>query len=325
MTRTIPRKYLRFSGPLPVLPVWQRCIHYIRGVILFPFYWIAAGVLGTPGMGFRWRCFGLGLRLLAIVNVAEAYRCIVSPLDSVRHFEFDFFWRRTFRSGAKTLLDVSSPRLLPLMLLRAQPDLSADVINPDANDLRRTVELAEAIGVSKRCRFDSLRIEELAQLQRSFDLITCMSVLEHIVDDEGAIRVMWSLLTPGGRLLVSVPCAASAYEEHSNVDEYHLLESDAEGFVFWQRFYDRAMLERIFAITGPPASQAIFGERKAGNYDADVVAKRTDPRYPRWREPYATTRAYAYRDILDDLPGMGVIAMEFVKPATTIAATAGTN
>jgi SAM-dependent methyltransferase len=194
----------------------------------------------------------------------------------------------------------------------------ADIINPDAKDLRRTIDLAKAIGVSGRCRFDSPRIEELAQLHRSFQLITCMSVLEHIVDDVGAIRVMWSLLAPGGRLLVSVPCAASAFEEHSNLDEYGLLESNADGFVFWQRFYDRSMLERLFAITGLPVSRAIYGERKAGNYDADVVAKRSNPGYPRWREPYATVTAYAYQNDLESLPGMGVIAMEFAKPATPI-------
>jgi hypothetical protein len=61
-------------------------------------------------------------------------------------------------------------------------------------------------------------------------------------------------------------------------------------------------------------SRAIYAERSPGAYDADVRAKRTDPFYPRWREPLATARAYARRDNLATLSGMGVVALEFGKP-----------
>lgn len=39
----------------------------------------------------------------------------------------------------------------------------------------------------------------------SFDLITALDVLEHIVDDRGAARDLWRALKPGGTLLVHVP------------------------------------------------------------------------------------------------------------------------
>jgi SAM-dependent methyltransferase len=39
----------------------------------------------------------------------------------------------------------------------------------------------------------------------SFDLITAFDVLEHIVDDEGAVRDLTRALRPGGTLLVHVP------------------------------------------------------------------------------------------------------------------------
>jgi SAM-dependent methyltransferase len=58
-------------------------------------------------------------------------------------------------------------------------------------------------------------LEELAPeaLPRLFDTIVCFNVLEHVADDEGALRRFASLLAPGGSLLLLVPAHASAYGE----------------------------------------------------------------------------------------------------------------
>lgn len=316
MSTDARRRDLRFPPRLPRLPAWRRALYVGRSLVEFPFYWIAASALGAPGMAFRWYCFRAGLRLLPVKgSAADAYRCIVAPMDSVRHFEMDFFWRKAREGGYRNVLDISSPRLFTLLLLRAQPGLRADFLNPDENDLRLTVQLAVSLDLSERCRFESQRLESFEPGSSGYGLVVCMSVLEHIVDDLAALRTMWSLVAPGGRLLLSVPCAATAMEEFTDLDEYELLEKDERGFVFWQRYYDEAALERLFAITGPPASREVYGEREPGSYDADVVRKRSDPAYPRWREPYTTVRSYARHRKLSSLPGMGVVAMEFVKPA----------
>jgi SAM-dependent methyltransferase len=316
MSTDTRRRYLTFPPRLPGLPAWRRVLYVGRSLVEFPFYWIAAFALGVPGMAFRWYCFRTGLRLLAVKgSAADAYRCIVAPMDSVRHFEMDFFWTKARAGGYRNVLDISSPRLFTLLLLRAQPRLKADFLNPDAKDLRYTVRLAVALGLSDRCRFESQRLESFHPGAGGYGLVVCMSVLEHIVDDLAALRTMWSLVAPGGRLLLSVPCAATGMEEYTDLDEYELLEKDDRGFVFWQRYYDDDALARLFAITGQPASLEVYGERAPGRYDADVARKRTDPAYPRWREPYTTARTYARQPKLSSLPGMGVVAMEFVKPA----------
>jgi len=290
-------------------------VHLILGVVLFPFYWLGASIAGAPAMLLRWRFLWFGIRLLLRGGeYVAAYRCVVSPMDSVRHFEFDFFWRRARAGKTAHLLDVSSPRLISLMLLDAQPELSAHLMNPDAKDLARTVSIAKSMALERRCTFDCRRVGELSEKESQYDLITCMSVLEHIVDDFDAVQAMWGMLAPGGRLLISVPCAATALDEYTNLDEYELLEKDSQGFVFWQRYYDDQRLARIFAVTGRPACYAIFGERVAGSYDEDVLAKRSDPNYPHWRDCFATARTYTVYRTLDELPGMGVIAMEFLKP-----------
>lgn len=292
-----------------------RVAYALTGLMLFPFYWLLGALLGVPGMRFRFECFRAGARLLLVGHFAEAYRCIVFPLDSVRHFEVAFFWERIRALRAPRVLDVSSPRLITLLNLRADAHARADLVNPDSKDLARTRRMAQGLGVDDRCRFFDVLIDAMPDDASDYPLVTCMSVLEHIVDDLSAMRTMWDRVAPGGRLLLSVPCAAQGVEEFTNVDEYGLLEADAAGYVFWQRYYDQERLDALFAITGQPVSRAIYAERVPGAYDADVFAKRTHRFYPFWREPFATARTYARHDKLATLSGMGVVALEFAKPA----------
>lgn len=318
------RRYLRFPQVVPALPRGRRLAYFMRGLLAFPGWWIAAAIAGAPAMRLRWRSLWTGVRLsFTGGDWATAYRCIVSPFDSVRHFEFDYFWRRAHAGSVATYLDVSSPRLLPLMLLDAHPMLHADIVNPDANDLHRTQTVARSLGVSRRCRFSEQRIGQFEGRPGGYELITCMSVLEHIDDDIGAIGSIWSLLAPGGQMLVSVPCAAAAVEEYSDFDEYGLLPKDRDGFVFWQRYYDPVRLRRLFEVVGEPMNFAVFGERIPGTYDADVAAKRSDPGYPHWRDSLATARGYVIQPGIEGLVGMGVVAMEFVKPQTDVRANGG--
>lgn len=316
-TDRVRKRRIDFSAAAPPPTGVARIALAMAGLVLFPFYWLMGGLLGVPGMQFRFSCLAAGLRLLLAGNLAEAYRCIVFPLDSVRHFEMAFFWDRMRALRPARVLDVSSPRLINLLNLRANPQARVDLVNPDTKDLERTRRMAQGLRIDDRCRFFDVFIDELPGDARDYPLVTCMSVLEHIVDDLSAMRTMWERVAPGGRMLLSVPCAAQAVEEFTNVDEYGLLETDEAGFVFWQRYYDEARLQALFAITGAPVSRAIYAERVPGAYDADVFAKRTNPYYPFWREPWTTARTYARSENLATLSGMGVVALEFAKPAIT--------
>jgi 2-polyprenyl-3-methyl-5-hydroxy-6-metoxy-1,4-benzoquinol methylase len=50
------------------------------------------------------------------------------------------------------------------------------------------------------------------QFQGSFDAVTCISVIEHIVDHENAVRNMLRVLAPGGMLIITTPYN---HHEHS--------------------------------------------------------------------------------------------------------------
>ncbi len=305
------------SQPEPTRP--QKLVRRFIGSFLTPFYWLLAHRYPTPGLPFHWLCAKLGvslaLRRRAPLPLGWAYHFIFWPMDSTRYFEFDVTWRALGRQPIRHYLDVSSPRLFPLVLLHQKRALSADLLNPDPNDLAATANIARAAGLT--CQLHSCLIENAPFAAASFDLITSLSVVEHIPDDTHAIQKMWELLAPGGRLLLSVPCAAEGVELYTNRNEYGLLEPDETGFAFFERLYDAAVLnEHIFCVTGQPERQAVYGEKIAGSFAKNAERKRAEylTAYPFWREPFMMGQEYTFFHSVADLPGEGVIGLEFIKP-----------
>lgn len=291
----------------------------LAGLVLSPFYLARASARGTPGVSFRRRCSAIGLRqLFAVENrltPLELYQLIAYPMDSVRYFEFDFAWSCLSEAAVHKYLDVSSPRLLPLLVVRERQDVEAVLLNPDRNDLPVTARFARAMGIDRQCRFATEVVDSVDLTEESMDLVTCLSVLEHIPEDRQAVARMWRLVKPGGRMILTVPCAAIASEEYVDQDKYGLLQPDDDGYVFWQRYYDARMLEdNVFSETGAPARMRVYGELRAGSYARNVEQKMRGPwDYPFWREPYMMATEYRYFDSVNELPGMGVVGMEFRK------------
>lgn len=317
--------YLRYPPDPPARKRATDLAFGAAGLALSPAFLLLARLRGAPGLGFRGWYASLALRQLLLpgrhLPLHELYKLIVFPMDSVRYFEFQYVWDRVRKLSVRSYLDVSSPRLLPLLLLRRRRDIEAVLLNPDRADLPITRKFAAAMGVQGRCTFSDSVIAEAPIAEGSRDLITCISVLEHIPRDREAVRKMWSLLQPGGRLLLTVPCAAKGAVEYTDRDKYGLLGTDAAGTVFWQRYYDWDLLgERIFAEIGQPAHVEIYGERARGAYARNVQQKmRYGWRYPGWREPYFMGSEFRHFDSLATLPGMGVIGMEFRKPGAASA------
>jgi hypothetical protein len=318
MNSKVPRKiFISVPNRVPFTMAQKIKLALISG-ILSPIYWLLAFYYHVPGLRLRGNCASLGLRLLLNRKAPVAFNFIYSfffwPMDSVRYFEFDFMWRALANAPIQHYLDVSSPRMFPTLLLMRQHCLSMDLLNPDSKDLAVTMALIKASGLSGRCHFHNCLIGEATFAPESFDTITSISVVEHIPQDTQAIHKMWEMLKRGGRLFLSVPCAAETSEEYIDKNEYGLLEPSENGFTFWQRIYDPMLLqERIFSITGQPNRKIVYGEKKAGTILNNTKSKRFDPNYPIWREPYMMGQEYCYFESVADLPGQGVIAMEFVK------------
>lgn len=79
--------------------------------------------------------------------------------------------------------------------------------------------------------------ERLEDIEGQFDLVVACEVLEHIGDDEAALRDWVSRLVPGGWLLLTVPAHSRRFGSSDTWAGHH-------------RRYDRADLERLAASAG---------------------------------------------------------------------------
>ncbi len=296
--------------------VYKLCIR-VKGMLLSPLYLIVACFAGTPGVVFHLRCVAMGLVLLITrrASLRDCYKYIFFPMDSTRYFEFHEAWSVIKDFQFKRYLDISSPRLLPLLLLKMNTGATAEFINPDAGDLNETENLARALGLRSRCNFFNGTLNAAKFSQSSFDLITCISVLEHIPDDRAVIETMWSLLRPGGRLVLTFPCMSKPLEQYISYNQYGVLKPGEDGYTFWQRYYDRDRIEsNIYEITGSPNRIVIYGEKIYGLFFRNASMKRLlGFLYPFWREPYMMATEYKYFKSFDELPGEGVAMLEFIK------------
>jgi SAM-dependent methyltransferase len=65
------------------------------------------------------------------------------------------------------------------------------------------------------------RVEELPFESGSFDLVTCLDVVEHTLDDRAALAELHRVTRPGGRLLVTVPAYPALWSHHDVVNGHH--------------------------------------------------------------------------------------------------------
>jgi SAM-dependent methyltransferase len=292
--------------------------HVMKGIFLGPIYWLLATMVSLPGARFRTWCFVLGLGgLLGLrrrLPLRTTFHLLFMPMESTLYFEFDFVLKMLAGRPMERYLDVSSPRLIPLYLLDTRSGLTADLLNPDPRDLEETGRFVKFINVHERCTLHRSLIADAPLAPATFDVITSISVLEHIPEDLAAVQQIWNLLKPGGVFVLTVPCMAKASEQYIDRDEWGVLSKNSDGHVFWQRFYDQHLLElNVFRVTGRPQHVVVYGEKVAGSLVRNSERKRSDPAYPYWREPYMMATEYRYFDRLDELPGEGVIGFLFVK------------
>ena len=80
-------------------------------------------------------------------------------------------------------------------------------------------------------------IEELPFPDSSFHLVTCLDVIEHIRDDQRALRELFRVTRPGGHLLVTVPAYQALWSAHDERNEH-------------QRRYRRGSLRAVAAAAG---------------------------------------------------------------------------
>jgi SAM-dependent methyltransferase len=79
-------------------------------------------------------------------------------------------------------------------------------------------ELARARGVGE---VQIGRLEELPYDDASFDLITCLDVIEHVPDDVTALVELRRVARPGAWLLVTVPAYQALWSRHDEANHHY--------------------------------------------------------------------------------------------------------
>ena len=148
-----------------------------------------------------------------------------------RPVEFAFVFRQIAEAYPRTILDVGvGTTALPHLMRNCGPLVTAiDNVRDywDEGMVNRHYHVVD----------DDITATRLKQ---KFDLITCISVLEHIEKHDDAVRNMLSLLNPGGRLILTFP-----YNERSYVRNVYELpgSSYGRGAPYITQSYSRAELQ----------------------------------------------------------------------------------
>lgn len=282
---------------------------------------VRARQLGLPGQAFYRLGRSMGWTLFRHVHPA-ARKLLMSPVSSTRYFEFDFALRSLLRDTTvlpRRYLDVSSPYLFSFYVTRHFPDDVVRMMNPDARDLKQTRQLAEVLRW-QRLEFFQKGVESLEAIGETFDAVWSISVIEHIAgangDDRDAVRRMWRVVRPGGRLILTVPTDLQTWDEYRSDDPYGTQQkSELRSDFFFQRFYDESSIrERIISSLGcEPDKIEWFGEKKAGHFHAYIDRWKRLGLTEAIHDPLDIAENYQSYASFSDMPGAGVCGMLFIK------------
>jgi SAM-dependent methyltransferase len=63
--------------------------------------------------------------------------------------------------------------------------------------------------------------KDLPELNRSFDLIVLLDVLEHVEEDEASLRVLASMVDPKGKIVITVPAFNFLWSQHDSENQHY--------------------------------------------------------------------------------------------------------
>ena len=182
---------------------------------------------------------GLGSRYLIRQGYfREAVVRIVVPLDPSRYLELPETKRELAARRGEKVLDLASPKLLAVQLAREGVAVtSVDLLAQEIDRWRRLTPN------ERNLRFEVADGRALRYEDAAFDHAYSISVLEHIPEggDATALNELARVVKPGGRIVITLPHAPTAYAEHRDRPLY-----GGEN-TFFQRWYDDAAVERLAA------------------------------------------------------------------------------
>jgi 2-polyprenyl-3-methyl-5-hydroxy-6-metoxy-1,4-benzoquinol methylase len=115
--------------------------------------------------------------------------------------------------------------------------------------------------VNRRWTVLDVDITKLGEFHGPFDAMTCISVMEHIVDHENAVRNMLRLLAPGGLLIITTPYnhrehCPNVYKRpdalHGQDNTYTCRSHSAKEIERWQQLGARLKRRELWRLFSGP-------------------------------------------------------------------------
>ncbi len=140
------------------------------------------------------------------------------------------------------------------------------------------------------CKCDLSDAGDFQPLLGVFDSVVCLNVVEHVEDDLGALRNIFSALRPGGRAVILVPQDQKAYGTLDEVLGHYRRYSEAQlrarmeeaGFEVERVLYFNRVTRPGWRFNGQVLKRRSFGRLQLRVFDALVPLWRRIDRYFPW-------------------------------------------
>lgn len=132
----------------------------------------------------------------------------LAELDRYNHWIYE----QIASAIGQRILEVGSGtgNITQFLCANGQEVMATDVVPSYRNELQRLFGAKPHVQVGK---FDLDREAPIEFIDRPFDTVVCLNVLEHIEDDRFALAQMYRALAPGGNLALLVPSHRILYGE----------------------------------------------------------------------------------------------------------------
>jgi SAM-dependent methyltransferase len=111
-----------------------------------------------------------------------------------------------------TVLDAGCGSGRMLQELEPYGDVFGVDVSPEAAEIARSRGHGEVVDGP---------LEELPWEDAKFDLVTCLDVLEHLPDEDSALRELARVCKPGGWMVLTVPAYESLWSRHDELNHHY--------------------------------------------------------------------------------------------------------
>ncbi len=186
--------------------------------------------------GYRWMCEAVLTEELYFrrheryraTSFADVFTAVYDRPETMRLYMdglllSQVFWRnhvdvaQFYRGYLSTLpsgyshLEIGPGHGLLLALAAGDPRCgSATAWDISDASLASTADCLQRLGVTSTVSLENRNIYQLSGLSERYDSVVVSEVLEHLEDPELALRALRSVLAPGGRAFVNIPCNSPA-------------------------------------------------------------------------------------------------------------------